>query len=322
MSRRLGLLLGLLGLLGAALAQPQLAALRFANFAGVEATLTVAGAALAQQPPGGVSDYLLVPSDGGALELRLTDDSGAGPLTLEPATGAFYTVAALPHQGEAEEDGLVRLLALRDALEAPRAGGTALRLVNVSGAPLTLRAQPGDRVEAPAEGESGALGWLRVRPVPAESRVVVVGPDGFSASFSGASTLAELAPGRYVVSAAQAGYESAAAQVEVAAGQLETLELRLRPLPGTPTDGGMPDAVPDDRWTETVAPGASSLYAHLAAGAYDLSLVGEDGAALAELKGLELELGASYSLFVYRDPGGALAAALSLDQLVAQQPPP
>lgn len=312
MSRRAGLLLGLLWLLGAALAQPQWAALRFANLADREMTLTAAGEALAQQPPGGVSEYLLVPGGAEPLELSLAAGGAeAAALTLEPEAGAFYTAAALP-AASAGEGGAVRLLALPDALEAPRAGGAALRLVNLSEAPLTLRSQPSDR----AEGEGGELGRLRVRPVPAESRVVVLGPDGFSASFSGASILAELAPGRYIVSAAHPGYESAAAQVEVAAGRLETLELRLRPLPGTP-----PGASPGDRLAESVAPGSSSPYAHLAADAYDLALVGEDGAVLAELHGLELELGASYTLFVYRGAEGALAAALSLDQLVAQSAP-
>ena len=290
------------------------AALRFAVFLPGTLRLEAQGAEFASASLGEVGAYRLL--DAGEVSLELHGEDGL--LARQEAAleaGRFYTLLALQFGNTGENAGdAPQLLRLRDDLPAPEAGAAALRLVNLDGAPLGLRASP-----SPPDAEEGeasadpALGRLRLLLEPPGSRVVVLGPDGFVATLEGETLLSGLEPGRYIVNAARAGYAPAAAETLVAAGVESSLELRLTPLAG---------AAPEPDAPIVSAPGGeASPYRSVPGGRYDLALVGEDGATLAEAAGVALEPGFTYSLYLYRDPAnGALALALSLDAAVWQTP--
>ncbi len=317
--------LALVGLASLALSQaPNVAAVRFGQFARQgELRLLLGTQELTAQPFGSLSGYLNVPAGATTLELwALVPEptSEAAPetapveatplarLPVELEAGVFYTFLAYPTPDEAGATS--RLLSLRDDLPAPRAGAASLRLVNLDAAGLFLETRLSDPPDP--ESEDAERGRLRIVLEPAESSVVILGPDGYLATFEGATTLADLAPGRYIVNAAYSGYESAAAETVVSAGSRSDLSLRLEPLPDAPP------ALPDEPLASAPALGGSP-YASLAAGRYDLTL-SSASAAIADLAGVDLEPGLTYSLFVYRGETGDLMAVISLDALVVQQP--
>lgn len=317
-SRRcLQFLASLLAFAGLALsAQAQVptaqAAVRFGHFADLaEVALWQDARPLFETPFASVSDYTLLAAGERGFELRPAggeaEAAPAARLEASLAAGSFYTLLALPG-GEG-----VRLLLVEDALPAPSAGAAKLRLVSASAAQpnLELQLELAEEDEAGAAAEAGPPGSLRLRLSPADSRVTVTGPNGFLETFQGSATLRELAAGRYFVNATRSGYQPLARQVEVSDEAPAFVALRLEPL-----DSGAGEAAPN---LLEAATGSASSYLETAAGRYRASLrAGED--TLAEVSGLDLEPGVSYSLFVYDRAGGAVAVALSLDALAFQQP--
>lgn len=282
------------------------AAVRFGHFAELaEVALWQDARPLLETPFASVSDYTLLAAGERVFELRPAggEAEAAARLAASRAAGRFYTLLALPG-GEG-----VRLLLVEDALPAPSAGAAKLRLVSASAAQPDLELQL--ELAEEDEAEAGPPGSLRLRLSPADSRVTVTGPNGFLETFQGSATLRELAAGRYFVNATRSGYQPLARQVEVSDEAPAFVALRLEPL-----DSSAGEAAPN---LLEAASGRASSYLETAAGRYRASLrAGED--TLAEVSGLDLEPGVSYSLFVYDRAGGAVAVALSLDALAFQQP--
>jgi mono/diheme cytochrome c family protein len=83
--------------------------------------------------------------------------------------------------------------------------------------------------EAEADGPPAHLGWLELQVDPANVTVNVIGPEGYTERLTGAQTLRDLPPGRYLVAASR-GHQSAMASAQVEAGATASLSLVLDEL--------------------------------------------------------------------------------------------
>lgn len=84
--------------------------------------------------------------------------------------------------------------------------------------------QPGYPYGAYAVGayetyEESDLGALSVEGTPADTQLVVTGPDAYSTSLEGDGELADLRPGRYVLAATGDGYEVSVTTIRIPAGR-------------------------------------------------------------------------------------------------------
>jgi mono/diheme cytochrome c family protein len=90
---------------------------------------------------------------------------------------------------------------------------------------------------ATAEGPAPGQAWLDVATRPERATINVVGPDGFVGRASGAQTLRDLVPGRYLI-AASLGHENETATVVLGSGDHARVELVLWDLAQADDVGG------------------------------------------------------------------------------------
>ena len=227
----LGFLLG-----GFALAQDDVAALRLAHLS-PDAPLVdvlVDGRLLLKDVAfGGVSSYLFVAA--GRHEVKVFPHRAAASPAPTDGSAAPASAEQVPAQADSSADSA-----------APNAGdadNTAIRVaplepftvsVDLAAGGYYTLGMPGFFNPPVAQNRGGSLN-VEVEPGTA---VRITGPRSFAVEVERSQTLDRLEPGRYTVTAARAGFQTATLQLRINPGETTTLPVNLqRSDGGAPTTG-------------------------------------------------------------------------------------